>query len=67
MQQVAEGLSILCKYLDGDPVGSIGAEYEAIHCDGPDEEDLSPEDRKKLKELGWFLSEEENEGWTIFV
>lgn len=65
MKEVAEGLTILAKYCDGD--GGIAAEYEEVHCDGPDEEDLSPEDRARLKELRWFLSEDEEEGWTIFV
>lgn len=68
IQEVTEGMQILLKYCDAKS-HHVAAEHDVIYC-GPDLRDLkgklSPEDKKRLKEIGWH---EDSEGscWARFV
>lgn len=62
VKEVIEGLQILEKY----GAGEMSADHEVIYA-GPDlSATISPEDLKRLDELGWFESEE-FDCWSMFV
>jgi len=52
---LAEVFTIFNKY-EGVTYAQISAEHDVIYA-GPDPEDVSEEDRKRLSELGWYVDE----------
>lgn len=58
MSDLTEALTILLKY--GDPDYPIWCEHDALHV-GIDAEEVSEKDKGRLEQLGFFLSEEEEE------
>ena len=52
---LAEAFKIFSKYGEGEYKTS--AEHDAIYS-GPDPKEVSEEDKKRLKQLGWHESEE---------
>ena len=52
-KKVVEGLNILVKY----PNSSISAEHDQIWA-GPFENEVKPEDKEKLEELGWSIKDD---------
>lgn len=62
MQAVIEGLTILRRY--GGKTLSAG--HEVIYCDGPEINEVSEEDARRLSELG-FQDYDNDMGWTFFT
>lgn len=58
----AEGVAIIAKYLDPEEYG-VRAEHDQLWFGG--DEEVSAEDAARLKELGWFRSDEG--GWSCFT
>jgi hypothetical protein len=79
MNQIREGLDILSRYYDAEGVSSCAAEHDIFYA-GPyvidlaSEEDtnspvdtkMSPEDRARMEELGWFIDGESGT-WAHFT
>jgi hypothetical protein len=65
MQDLIEALTILNKYYGGDK--GICAAHDIIYS-LVDHKDTSPEDYKRLTELGWFHTDSDNPGnWSSFT
>lgn len=63
-----QALQILCKYY---PDAELGAALDVI-CVGPPmdvgkQEDVDVEDQERLGKLGWFWSDQDGRGWTMFT
>ena len=56
MSKLIEALQILLKY--GDPAYPTHCEHDELTICGIDPEDVSKEDKDRLDELGFFVSEE---------
>ena len=56
MDKLIEALQIFLKY--GNPAYPTHCEHDTLCICGIEPEDVSPEDTKKLDELGFFVSEE---------
>lgn len=59
MKKLIEALTILLKY--GDPQWPTHCEHDVLTICGIDPDDVSDEDKSKLDELGFFVSEEYGE------
>ena len=58
--EMAEAFTIFAKY-EGD---SLHAEHDILYAGPSDIASMSPEDVKRLDELGWFI---EDESWAKFT
>jgi hypothetical protein len=59
----AEAFAIFANYAGEG--GEVAAEHDVVYA-CPDVEEMTEADRKRLEELGWFISEE-FECWTRFT
>jgi hypothetical protein len=59
-----EGLSILLKY---KPDAYVEAEHDAVAVNVDGGVDISPEDKTRLDELGWFIGEDFGDCWGHFT
>jgi hypothetical protein len=80
MNQIREGLEILSKYTDADDICSCAAEHDVFYAgpdtvidlaseedsEDPEDQNMSPEDRERMKELGWFIDSESG-SWAHFT
>lgn len=63
MKELVEALQIMMKY---DPNGSVGgADHDVIYLSYVNADKISPEDTKRLEELGCHL--EDTDLWAMFV
>ncbi len=58
MKNLIEALQIFLKY--GDPENPTHCEHDELWICGIDPSDVSEEDKKRLDELGFFISESDN-------
>lgn len=58
MKELIEALQIFAKYQENDY--PTHCEHDTLHIMGITEEEVSEEDMKKLDELGFFYSEEDD-------
>jgi hypothetical protein len=66
--KVIQALQILIKYY---PDAELGADHDVI-CVGPPMDvgkqgDVSVEDQERLGKLGWFFTDQDGRGWTMFT
>jgi hypothetical protein len=59
MKDLIEALTILLKY--GDPYNPTHCEHDVLTVCGIDPSDVSDEDKKKLDELGFIVSNEDGD------
>lgn len=59
MKDLVEALTILLKY--GDPVNPLHCEHDELLVCGIDPEKVSEADKKRLDELGFFVTEQYGE------
>ena len=64
MKDLIEALTILLKY--GDPHNPLNCEHDEVIICGIDPKDVSTEDKKRLEDLGLFVSDDEYAGETWF-
>lgn len=57
MEKLIEALTIFLKY--GNPDNPTHCEHDVLTICGIDPEDVSEEDKSKLDDLGFFVSEED--------
>ena len=62
MRNLYEGLGVLLKYGDDE----VAVEHDVIYAGPNNLEKVSVEDQIKLKELGWYWSED-YDCWEYFV
>lgn len=53
-RSVARGLQILNGYKSDGETWECDAQHDELHATGPAPEDLSGEDAKELRDLGWL-------------
>jgi hypothetical protein len=66
MKDLIEALTILLKY--GDPANPLNCNHDEVIICGIDPKDVSDEDKKKLDDLGFFVSDGEgyaDETWFM--
>jgi hypothetical protein len=63
-KQIIEGMTILLPYYDNPNGYHSGAEHDVLYMYETDKP-VSDEDKVKLEELGWNLSD--SNGWEIFT
>lgn len=59
MEKLIEALQIFLKY--GNPDYPTHCEHDVMYIVGIDPDDVSDEDKEKLDELGFFISDESGE------
>lgn len=64
MKDLIAALTILLKY--GNPDHPTHCEHDVLYVCGINPEDVSPEDIKKLDELGFFINEEFEDSFASF-
>lgn len=73
LSNFVEGLKTLQPYYDGCDGYHIGAEHDQFYCYQTDRP-LAPEDVQKMRDLGWFQPDQEDDaeyspedGWSAFT
>jgi hypothetical protein len=66
MKDLIEALTILAKYMDTDEYAPTHCEHDELLVLGVEVEKVSPEDIKRLDELGFFPNEDLGTGFKSF-
>lgn len=63
MKDLIEALTILLKY--GDPHNPCNCNHDELVICGIDPKDVSPEDKKRLDGLGFFVTDQDGYDYTF--